>query len=431
MTSTTLLISVGGAPGPIVYSIQQNRPEKVIFFVSKGSRSLVSDQILPQLLASDPGRLLDHEFVVTPDEQDVGVCVFSLMQEVPAALSRLNVTDSSWPHFVDYTGGTKAMSAAMVWASSRFPCKMSYVGTSSSEGRIKNGMGIVMDGKELCFLQENPWNRIAFIEARSAIDIFNHGQYGNAAAIMKSLAERVTEDLPSRMFQTLAELFEGFYLWDIFDHRGAQKLLYKNLNLLCVLAEVPQVLFPGLKELSKSVRELLEVLDGIKPGEKSCAIVRDLLANAQRRAQLERKYEDATARCYSAIEKIAQYELLSKYGIDTGNARPERIPDPFREEYTRRYEVISREPGKAAVRRIQFGLYAAMDLLKYFDNPTGIRFAERKLRIRGHLAERNSSILAHGAQPMNNQRYRDLFEDARYLLDINESALTQFPVLKI
>jgi len=30
----TLLLSVGGAPGPIVYSIHQNQPECIIFFVS-------------------------------------------------------------------------------------------------------------------------------------------------------------------------------------------------------------------------------------------------------------------------------------------------------------------------------------------------------------------------------------------------------------
>lgn len=429
MTARTLLVSVGGAPGPIVYSIRRNQPEKILFFVSAASRHLVSEKILPKLLNSDPGRLLDHEFIVTPDEQDVGACVFALMKEVPVALKRLNVNESEWAHCVDYTGGTKAMSAAMVWASSRFPCKMSYVGSPTSEGRGKNGLGVVIDGQERCFLQENPWDRIAYIEAHTAIDIFNNGQYGNAAALMTNLAGRVTEDLPKRLFHTLAELFEGFYLWDIFDHKGAQNILRKNLNALCLLADVPQVLFPGLKEFSEAVKQALDVVDGIKPGQKSWAVVYDLLANAKRRAELEKKYEDATARCYSAIEKTAQFELSLKYGIDTSNAKPEQIPDQFREEYTRRYEVVLRDPGKLPVRKIQFGLSAAMELLRNFDSPIGIRFAERKMLIKAHLAERNKSILAHGAQPMTFQRYRDLFKDALYLLNIDEPSLTQFPML--
>ena len=70
--TVTLLLSVGGAPGPIVYSIRQNQPECIIFFVSAASRRLVSDKILPQLL-QDPGRLPDHEFIVTPDQQDLAV----------------------------------------------------------------------------------------------------------------------------------------------------------------------------------------------------------------------------------------------------------------------------------------------------------------------------------------------------------------------
>ncbi len=151
----TLLLSVGGAPGPIVYSIRQNQPEYIIFLVSAGSRRLVSEKILPQLL-QDPGRIPDHEFIVTPDEQDLGLSTFVLMNEVPAALRRLNVTDVEWPQLVDYTGGTKTMSASVVWASSRYPCVMSYIGAADAGGRTREGLGTVVDGREVCILRQNP-----------------------------------------------------------------------------------------------------------------------------------------------------------------------------------------------------------------------------------------------------------------------------------
>ncbi|HSW38824.1 MAG TPA: TIGR02710 family CRISPR-associated CARF protein, partial [Acidobacteriota bacterium] len=289
--------------------------------------------------------------------------------------------------------------------------------------------GVVIDGQERCFLQENPWNRIAYVEARSAIEIFNRGQYGNAAAIMKSLADRVTEDLTSRLFSSLSEVFEGFYQWDIFNHQRAKNILHKNINTLCLLADGQQVLFPELREFSASVKELVETLDGISDGRQGLALVYDLLANAKRRADLEKKYEDATARCYSAIEKSAHYDLSHNCGIDAGNAKPEAIPDKYREEYRRRYEITVREPGRQVVRRIQFGLAATMELLRHYERPIGLRFTERKKLIKEHLAERNKSILAHGSQPISYQRYRDLFEDALYLLKIDESDLTQFPQL--
>ena len=253
----TLLLSVGGAPGPIVYSIRQNQPECIIFFVSAASRRLVSGEILPQLM-QNPGRLPDHEFIVTPDEQDLGLSTFVLMNEVPAALRRLNVTDVEWPQLVDYTGGTKTMSASVVWASSRYPCVMSYIGAADAGGRTRDGLGTVVDGREVCILRQNPWDRVAWMEAHSAIELFDRGQYANAASELNVICPRVSEDLPRRLFSVLAEIFEGFYCWDIFDHKNAVRLLGKNLAPLRDIAEIQQALIPGLRPFVESLDHLLK-----------------------------------------------------------------------------------------------------------------------------------------------------------------------------
>lgn len=426
MTAVTLLISVGGATGPIVYSIRRNQPQKVIFFVSLDSRSLVTSTILPQLM-EDPGTIPDLEFVVTPNEQDLGQSTFVLMSEVPSAMRRLNVADLKWPQMVDYTGGTKTMSAALIWASSQHPCKMSYIGAGDVEGRAKDGLGTVIDGREVHFIQDNPWDRIAWLEARSALEIFNRGQYANAAALMRKMVERVSEELPCRIFTVLAEVFEGFHRWDIFDHRNALRLIEPNLSHLPELAETHQILIPGLKEFSLSVQEQFETLKGIKPGEKSWALIHDLLANALRRAELEQKYEDATARCYAAIEKTAQHELSLKYGIDPSNARAEQIPDKIRNEFVRRYETSYRMRDGSQGRKLQFGLIPAMELLFSLDDPIGQRFMQRREKLRPHLAERNYSILAHGIRAIDYPKFRELFEDALYLLNLTESNLIRFP----
>lgn len=44
-----LLISVGGSPRPIIYSIIKNHPERIIFFVSSGTYDLVTSRILPEV----------------------------------------------------------------------------------------------------------------------------------------------------------------------------------------------------------------------------------------------------------------------------------------------------------------------------------------------------------------------------------------------
>jgi CRISPR-associated protein (TIGR02710 family) len=370
--------------------------------------------------------------VVTPDEQDLGESVFTLLREVPLALKRLGAATLDWPQFVDYTAGTKTMSAALILASSKFPCQVAYIGAPDPAGRTKEGLGIVLDGKERIFRQENPWNRIACYETQTAAHLFNRGQYGNAAHQMKRIVQQVTEDGTRRVLAVLAELFEGFHRWDIFDHAAAQVQLGRSLQPLLDLAESPTALL-NLKPFAEQVRDLSGILRRIRPRAPSWDLIHDLLANALRRAELEQKYEDATARCYSAIERIAQHQLKLKYCIDPCNARAEQLPGALREEYVRKYTTTSLRQGCAAVSRIQFGLAAAFELLAALEDPVGRRFRdpERNLKIRSHLDRRNRSILAHGLDPMDYEAFRAVFEDALYLLDIEESALWRFPTLEI
>lgn len=425
--SSTLLISVGGTPGPVIFSIRQHHPERVIFFVSPASRTMVKDEILPALL-KEPGHLPDHEFVVAPDEQDLGESVFSLQAEVPAALRRLGAADELWPCWVDYTAGTKTMSAALVLAASKYPCRVSYVGTPDASGRTRGGLGVVIDGRERVFRQENPWNRIAWLEARDAAKLFNRGQYGNAARLMRELVTRVDEPSSLRLYQLLGEVFEAFHQWDIFNHKRAQMLLFKHLQQLIDLSQAPQTLFSALKSFGEDVQELSKALRRIQPGQLTWSAIHDLLANALRRSELEQKYEDAVARCYSAIEKTVQLSLLLGHGIDTGNVPLEKLPARLRPEYQRRYMRATRTDS-GTVREIKLGARAALELLVELQDPVGLRFQEREQKIIWHLSLRNRSILAHGFDPMKEENFRDIFEDALYLLGASESDLWKFPRL--
>jgi CRISPR-associated protein (TIGR02710 family) len=427
MESSTLLVSVGGTPAPVIFSIRHCRPERVIFFVSPGSRGLVTEAVLPALL-QDPGRLPDHEFVVTPDEQDLGESVLTLLREVPLALRRLGrPSTETWPGLVDYTAGTKTMSAALILASSKHPCRVIYIGTDSPLARSKGGLGIVLDGRDKAFLQENPWNRIAWVEVRAAVELFNRGQYGNAAGVVRSVLDKVDDPTLSRLYQVLAEIFEGFHRWDIFQHEDARRFLGRNLQPLADLAQTQQVVFPELEAFAVRVRELHEILSRIQPRQLSWDIIHDLLANARRRADLEHKYEDAVARCYAAIERIAQHRLRFAHGIDPGGVPAEQLPESAREGYRVKYEVTDRH-GRRVLR---FGAVPALELLKTLEDDVGKRFAAIGDRLRSHLDQRNRSILAHGFDPMDRAKFEALFADALELLGVPESDLWQFPRLEL
>jgi len=222
-----LLMTVGGSHAPLLFSLRSNRPDAVVFFASRGSRRQVTEKLIPALLAEGLP-LPDHEFVITPDEQDLGASVFELLAAVPKAMEKLGFGRRRWPALADYTGGTKTMSAATVWASSRERCDFSYIGAAGGE-RTKDGLGVVVGGRELCLLRENPWNKIAYFEIDSAMRFFNQGQYGNAAALLGEMAAKVSEPTARRMFAALRDVVSGFFHWDVFDHKRAVASLGKSL----------------------------------------------------------------------------------------------------------------------------------------------------------------------------------------------------------
>lgn len=421
-----LLISVGGSTRPIVYSILKNRPDRIIFFTSSGTYDLVTSGILPEV-SKELGMIPPHEIVVTPDAQHVGESAFALLDEVPRALIKFGETELTWPELVDYTGGTKSMSAALVWASSGFPCRFSYIGSDSPEARSRGGVGIVLDGRERCFIRENPWDRVGYFEARAALTLFNRAQYANAASLMESLRDRVDEEKARFALELLAVIFNGFAAWDVFNHKKARSFLNDiNLRNLKAVRESSKYL-PSLKQFYREAETAAEILKGIKPGILSRNLIWDLLANARRRAEMEKKYEDACARCYAAIEKWGKYILKNEYGISNNDARPEHLPGSLRNEYVSRY-TIRRELADETIREtISFGLGATFRLLDELGDNLGKRFRERRQVITEHLSARNESILAHGTVPATRDDYRELFSDALYLLDCAESDMVQFP----
>lgn len=425
-SSELILISVGGSQRPIVYSIIHNRPERLIFFVSPQSYMSVTSGILPAVM-QELGFIPPHEIVVTPDAENIGESVYSLLTGVPEALKKLGSGDIAWPKLIDYTGGTKSMSAAMVWASSGFPCQFSYIGADTPETRSKGGLGIVIDGCERCFIRENPWDKIGYYQARKALDIFNQGRYNSAADEMDSLCERVADKSLKHAFALLSKLFHGFACWDIFNHQGArQHINESSVSNLGAISENCGFL-PSLKEFWNTTTECLEILRGITPGKLNRNLVWDLLANAKRRGELENKYEDACARCYSTIEKWGKYILQRDHAIKNNDARPEQLPDSLRDEYVTRFSIEKRNPDKTIAREIKFGLLATYHLLEELGNPLGKLFHLKEEAITTHLASRNSSILAHGTTPATKEDYSNLFQDALYLLECRAEDLAAFP----
>ena len=407
-TPRMMVVSVGGTPDPILFSLNQQRPAYVVYFCSEGSRHLVNQAIRPGLRF----QLTDDEVLTTESAERLVPAYQCARDGVRRCMHMWEITGPET--VVDYTGGTKNMSAALTLATIDLGCRYSYVGGVE---RSKEGLGIVLPGSERMFFPANPWEALGVEALREVALLFNRAHYGPARERLESLAERVP--VPRRpLYRRLAQVVDGFDRWDRFDHRGADKALQQALGRL---HESIGLLDPGSPE-----RRFLEAAAALHPRLAEIipahphAYVADLVANAMRRAELETKHEDAVARLYAAVEKLGKLTLRRDHHLDNSRVDPAAVPASLREDYRGRYWSEEEQS-------LQLPLLATYRLLAALGAPLGDRFEAAWPTLRPLLDARNQSILGHGTQPVSEGTYRRLLDATLVLLDLDPGALPTFP----
>lgn len=422
-----LLVSVGGSPAPVVYAINQHRPEYVIFFASRDSREKAVAEVLPNVNF----RPRDHQFIVTPNEQDLEASARTLLQELPRTLDvwRLGFDDLG----ADYTGGTKTMSAAVVLALSRRVGSFSYVGGVE---RDKAGLGVVIDGREQMLYCRNPWDTMAVDTLRQMALLFNRCRFQSVRDMAQEAARRA--DVRRLFFEAMAFAAEGYYCWDAFEYRKGMELLKRGesmlRNLTAMVGDSPAKRFHGdvaecLSVLGKVVEELV-ALSGPKGGGEARPtldgrrLLADLVANAVRRADVEHRYEDAVARLYSAIEKMAKVRLRVGHDIDNSRVPPDRIPDP-----DKRGDWVRQCADEGTGGALKLPLFKSFELLHDLGDPLGEAFRCREEELKKILDVRNKSLVAHGFEPVRRDTYEKMLVIALDFLGAEKDSLPRFPVM--
>lgn len=417
--SRCLLISVGGTPEPVAFSIDHHKPDVIIFFTSAGSRAEIGTKV--KRIATHVWR--DQEVIVTPDPQDLTQSMEALAAELPSRLKALDVPNSDV--VVDYTGGTKTMSAALVLATINEPVTYSYIG---GRVRTKEGLGVVLDRSEAVLKTPNPWDMLAVDSRRRIARQFNSGQFEAAQITAREAAERVSERYRA-LYVGLKDLCDAYHRWQVFDYgnvlgrlKGAtarlrQYALAANDNgLLGFLDEVGR----DRSRVEGLVRVFQETQGGrATPITEQKTLIVDLVANAVRATRLAGHPDDGVARLYSALEKLAKAELQA-LGIDNSAALPEQLPDTLREEFMARY--LDKENGQ-----LQFGLNASYRLLAVLGTPVGRRYQAREEDFGQVLAIRNRSLMAHGWAPIKSEAFDRLLAITLGFLGLDERGLPALP----
>jgi CRISPR-associated protein (TIGR02710 family) len=219
MTPRLLLLTVGGAPEPVAASLLRWWPARALFIVTPQTRQKVNSEIIPAVRSGD-WREFDAgcaDFDEIPDAQDFTGIVNQLrgLDDRVAAWLR----DHPGAEVIaDLTGGTKAMSAALALVAARWPCRISYVGGTE---RTKDGVGIVVSGKEQILDAQNPADALGLLALDTAVELLRTHAFAAAQAVLQQALRRVTDPARKAELGAVAGLAGALADWDRFQHRDA------------------------------------------------------------------------------------------------------------------------------------------------------------------------------------------------------------------
>ncbi len=406
-----LICTVGGTSDPIIAAIRHWNPARVLFVHSSDTRTSA------ETVTKEAGVLQAGawDMVELYDAQDFGDCV-RRMRSLDEQIVAWRRKGADYDVIVDFTGGTKCMSAALALIARRWPCAFSYVGGTE---RTKCGTGIVVSGKEQTLVTQNPWNALGYQAIEDACLLFDQHAFMPAANILDEARKAADDDAVKRCLSTFHQLCEGYGLWDRFQHSHAVQriasVLKNDNDLHAVLGSSrAETVIRGIKKNQQSLQQLVVQV-------RSRAMLGDLLANARRREH-EARYDDGVARLYRVIESLAQLALAERHGISsTDDVTLERVPESLHARWAPRAENG----------RLLLGLQDAYILLDEFGDAAGKTFKDLGLHDpqRSPLTARNQSILAHGFQPVGRNVFDQLWAAAMQLGGFKDDELPTFPRL--
>lgn len=280
---------------------------------------------------------------------------------------------------VDYTSGTKAMSAALVSAALKSEISsISYIyGERGEGGRVKFGTE-----RRSSLVPSKIYSDDKY---KKAVEYFNSYRYEICTEFINNndfhpdFSERI------KLLNNLAIIFNN---WDKFKFNTAFNKL----------SEIDPESLKELNLKGKFVKIINPLLNKLKDEYLSDEKVIDLIKNAERRA-FERKYDDAIARLYRALEMIGQ--LLFQKKFNSGTEKIDIINNKFTLEILEFLKTVPLNHKN----ELNLGLYNTFKVLEISGDEIGIKFLESINEIKKLLEMRNKSILAHGTIPLNNKNY--------------------------
>jgi len=414
-----LLIAFAEDPAAAVYSINRLKPESLCFFLPETAKPLVESTVQPHITQM-PRR---WDWVITPDPLNFMLSYQVLARNLPEMLRTWDVQPGEL--VVDLTGCTPAMAAAMTLAGAPHSSRIVTLGrveTQSTENKTA-GETLEIAGHPRLWMQSNPWDEAAVQARQEAGEQFNRGAFRAAALLFQRIEARVSGG-QKPLYRALADLAEGYGLWERFLHRQAWdklKISAKALDMAVVWGGPPGLkgLLPALKNNAGFLEKV--VLDPLEVKEY---VVYDLLAHARRRADVDQHFEAAMATLVRTLEAFAQWQLFKQFKIKTWDVQPDQLPEALRE--TCRTCLLDDVDGK-----YKLPLQSQFRALAGLGHQTGQVYLANWAKLKPLLDATGQAVLGHGFEPVKPERFHQLYELVIKLTGVSETSLPKFPVLNL
>ena len=281
---------------------------------------------------------------------------------------------------IDFTHGTKAMSAALYAVGMRYRISdFNYIQRNNDKD------GNLIDGETVKNSDASYARGLAVLDQCKTL--FKTGQFSAATALLSIEKPKKTLKQTFEHVKMLA----GFYsAWDRLD--------YKTAAENCPVFEMPLFGFATSSAVQNWIKTLAKPI--IEPDEKNFEVLPqsvlnenaetalnmmiDLYANGLRRLEAG-QYEDAGIRAYRIAEMMGQYYLFKAGYISNHMSSSDSTVHAFAENiHLRKNEKADIYP--------PFGRKQVIEFLDYIKHPK----VEYLRSIDTKIAERNNSILIHG-----------------------------------
>jgi len=411
-----LLIAVSDDAPAAVFSINRLKPELLCFFVPESAKSLVETSVQPHI-AQMPRR---WDWVVTPDAHRFMTCYQVLSRTLPDLLRTWDVNPGEL--VVDLTGTTPAMAAALSLASIASTSRAVALADVNIVSPA-DGEAVTVEGRQRVWMQGNPWDEAAGLSRREGCDLFNRGAFAPASSLFRQIESRVSGG-QKPLYRALADLAEGYGLWERFQYRQAWDKLKTSLKALDMASVWGGP--AGLKGLLPSIKANAGFLEKLvlDPLEVKEAVAYDLLAHARRRADMDHNAEAAMDTLLRALEAFAQWQLFKQYKIKTWDVQPEQLPEALREPCRTCY--LDDVDGK-----YKLPLQSQFRALAGLGDQMGQAFLAQWPKMKPLLDAANQAVLGHGFEPVKAERFQQLYEIVIKLTGVSETSLPRFPVLNL